>query len=520
MSFFNDSVGAQIINSTLNNVGGDQTNYIQNFINGADSVYGLPEGRVTYAAFHNSAENENASKCFPNTRDDIMKLITAWVRDRQQSPICWVYGPAGSGKSTIAYTMAEQFRNATATFFFTRDSAERTVNKNFFPTVAFQLATLFPHFGRALQIILSHNPSFVDQKLQAQLENLILSPFSSPSLAQLTSPVLVIVDGLDECQPEDCRALIRVFVRNLDSLSSTAIRILLFSRRESFILEELQGQCYHLDLWRFPADNSIYHFYRHSFSEIRRKKSRLMQNVKQPWPSDDELQQLVQKTGGLFIYASTLVKFVEDDKGLPEQRLQKVLSQYSGLDGLYHQILGQAVASRSQKEKAMIRNVIGTMLVLQHPVSLRTLLQFLDYEENGEIRLWLDDCISFLMIPDSQETPIQFYHASLPEFLMEEKRSQQYYINPGAYHIFAVENCLLAIERRFKDNITKAAGHYACNHWYHHMMEAVKMEDTICEWWVQYVEMIADQWFALWHQCAKEPDLADDIVNLVLVFKV
>ena len=63
---------------------------------------------ISPGAFHNSDERYDPPKCHPHTREAILKKITDWVKDANKvALILWLYGPAGTGKSAIAQTIAE-----------------------------------------------------------------------------------------------------------------------------------------------------------------------------------------------------------------------------------------------------------------------------------------------------------------------------------------------------------------------------------------------------------------------------
>src|SRR5258705_10926488 len=49
--------------------------------------------------------------CTPGTRVRILGNITRWANDTssESQTVYWLFGPAGSGKSTIAYTVARHF---------------------------------------------------------------------------------------------------------------------------------------------------------------------------------------------------------------------------------------------------------------------------------------------------------------------------------------------------------------------------------------------------------------------------
>ena len=87
-----------------------------------------------------------------------------------------------------------------------------------------------------------------------------------------------------------------------------------------------------------------------------------------PWPLKDDLQMLVWRASGQFIYAVTVIKFVDSDTDLrtPEEKLDIILkpgpmqgSAFSELDRLYTQILSQYPNS------GILVQTLGMILVLE-----------------------------------------------------------------------------------------------------------------------------------------------------------
>jgi hypothetical protein len=78
-----------------------------------------------------------------------------------------------------------------------------------------------------------------------------------------------------------------------------------------------------------------------------------MASIPTPWPSPGILERLVEKSSGYFIYASTVIKFVDDKYFRPTERLAAVQNlaptdsdaPLEALDKLYIQILS-AVPTR------------------------------------------------------------------------------------------------------------------------------------------------------------------------------
>src|SRR5436190_22650210 len=103
------------------------------------------ENHITPNAAYNSyeRESEGASLCKEGTRVAVMGKVIEWARGDDGHPVCWLHGPAGSGKSTIAHTLAQQYdkRYGLAfSFFFSRRNIDRSDATKFFPTFAYQLA--------------------------------------------------------------------------------------------------------------------------------------------------------------------------------------------------------------------------------------------------------------------------------------------------------------------------------------------------------------------------------------------
>ncbi|THU86782.1 hypothetical protein K435DRAFT_359429 [Dendrothele bispora CBS 962.96] len=219
-----------------------------------DPFYGIPQDRTTTAAFHDSVENEGVSRCLPGTQEDVLHEITKWAQDTSGESICWVHSLAGGGKSTVAQSIADRFSDRAATYFFSRKTT--ITAKNFFPTIAYRLATLFPFVGQRIQTILSRDPLIFSRCLSDQLNELILQPLRARD--PTAEDILIIVDGLDECSVEECRNLVRVISSSaLDQDSQMPIRFLLFGRRAQAIHEELQSPYRSLDLDDFLYSVSI-----------------------------------------------------------------------------------------------------------------------------------------------------------------------------------------------------------------------------------------------------------------------
>jgi len=218
--------------------------------------------------------------------------------------------------------------------------------------------------------------------------------------------------------------------------------------------------------------------------------------VPHPWPSREQLTSLVEKSEGLFIYVSTLVKFVGDRRGLPQEKLQLAMTAHYGVDPLYEQVLSQA-----QAWSAQFHRVLGTIIYLQHPLCLHDLGQLLQLSSN-HIRQALDGCQSVLVLPDSDQDSILPYHASLKDFLTNVNRAKGHFLDPMIYHVMILVDCLELIGQVHEDKRGQPLG-YACQQWCYHLSLAFSHRVTI-GWMKRWgdIEMLMGkmkrQWLKTW----------------------
>ncbi|KAJ7861497.1 hypothetical protein B0H13DRAFT_2568072, partial [Mycena leptocephala] len=99
---------------------------------------------VALEALYNSAASFPQPKCHPKTRAAILDDLYSWaIASESASSICWLYGPAGAGKSAIMQTLCRRLDRSdrlAGSYFFKRSHATRGNANMFFVTLAYQLA--------------------------------------------------------------------------------------------------------------------------------------------------------------------------------------------------------------------------------------------------------------------------------------------------------------------------------------------------------------------------------------------
>ena len=161
-----------------------------------------------------------------------------------------------------------------------------------------------------------------------------------------------MIDALDECGPQkDIRLFLRLLAEAKD-LQTIQLRVHVTSRPESSInlsFKELPNAIYEDFILHNINPAVVRHdigiFLKYEMEEIQRERS-----LDPGWPDEKLLEILVERSGGLFIYAATVSRFIGDSKWLPDRRLHIVLgdsnaqqSSMQNLDHIYTQVLTSSI---------------------------------------------------------------------------------------------------------------------------------------------------------------------------------
>ncbi|PPQ74805.1 hypothetical protein CVT26_004872 [Gymnopilus dilepis] len=408
---------------------------------------------AAHSAFHNSGARSDPPRCHPNTRVAIQKKIMKWIRgldpETKRFSVMWLYGPAGSGKSAIAQTIAEmldELRILLASFFFARSDPSRNCSRFLVATIAYQIALCLPgEVAGRIYAAVSRNPHVFRLSLQAQIACLLVEPlqplvetgyFNNDGSARA-----VVIDGLDECIDHKEQADILLSLST--SLHKHRLPICFFiSGRpdleikdafNSSILNSLSTRLALAD--DYQADRDIKYFLSEEFQQIKQTHT-LGKRLPAKWPSVETMEHLLQKSSGQFIYASTAIKFVKSKRHDPDERLRIILGlqppgkdlPFADLDALYRHLFSTV----DDWEKV---SLILAFCILREDTSrfttgaIETILGF----GPDSCHLLLCDLRSIIDL-DNRDSRLTFFHASVQDFLLDQTRSKEFYIDPPTWH--------------------------------------------------------------------------------------
>ncbi|KAF8888030.1 hypothetical protein BD779DRAFT_1385698, partial [Infundibulicybe gibba] len=127
---------------------------------------------------------------------------------------------------------------------------------------------------------------------------------------------VVIIDGLDECDGDSTQGEI---VRLILGLKRYLLPILfLISSRPEPVIRRAFESFPRTSLIRLPLDKTlhpdrdIHHFLVNEFKRIYQQcvEAGMPPVSRLPWPSPEDVDVLVQKSSGHFVYAATVIRFV------------------------------------------------------------------------------------------------------------------------------------------------------------------------------------------------------------------
>ena len=401
--------------------------------------------------------------CLPGTRAEILNSLFDSLTDPQLPPghnVIWLRGPAGSGKSTILNSVALHFselRRRGAFLFWDRNDPLNGDPLRVIRTLAFQLAHFNHIFGAKIAARIEESPLIVTFPLDMQFRNLLEEPLEELASALDPGPIVIVLDALDECgTAETRRGLLRTLSEGFARLPGM-YRLLIASRDEPDINAALSRL--NVDVWDARiGDGSTSSDIKLLFQQrlANNADAFVGRHLPSDWPGELVTQRLVDLSGGLFIWASTTIRFIES--GFPDERLAKVLSasahgpSHARLDDLYRVALTHPFNSYDEDELHAAQSILGAIVVTREQLTDEQLSRLLGLE-----RRHVQEVLSRLqpLLRGGHGRPVQVLHTSFTDFLCDVQRCQdpRWHIRKPVHHLDLASGCFQVMRQDLKFNI-------------------------------------------------------------------
>ena len=440
-----------------------------------------------------------------------MDKIELWTHDFEEAPVYWLNGLAGTGKSTIAQTVAERMfadGRLGASFFCSRDFEDRKNLHFIFPTLAVQLARRYPEFRSIFVPLVRSDPEVAYETLYGQMDRLIVQPLVKSSIS-----TVIVIDALDECKDEEpASAILSVLGRLVAEVP--LVKFFVTGRPESRIQEGFRLPLLAVatnvfilhDVEPSQVKNDIWLFFGQGFKELRSRRRGL-----DDWPTEDQQEVLCKRAGRLFVYAVATVRFIDKRNTNPKRQLDLLLqspesSTFEGktkfkgdatLDSLYMSILQEAFSDDDPENNPKVLSVLGAVILATNPLSPSTIATLLGFDVQDVVPL-LSSVHSLLIFrEDIPDHPVRPFHKSFPDFITDPARSTnpRFHLNLLHQHGELLVCCLELMNQRLERNMCNLpdavlnsevddlgvrieqhidqALQYACKSWHKHLINTI-----------------------------------------------
>ncbi|KAF5346093.1 hypothetical protein D9756_010814 [Leucocoprinus leucothites] len=390
-------------------------------------------------AFHDSSARHPPPRCHPGTREHYIEHITSWAWNKggQRTRVLLMTGAAGVGKSAIAQSCTEAVgEKLGAAFFFSRSNGHNDP-KYLFTSIAYQLATRNLTYATILDDQLRRDPTIVTKSIGQQFHQLIVAPLKEMTYqGHGMDDLLVVVDGLDECSNSQRQREIAEIITTSAYDQTTPLLWAFFSRPGPQIVAAFNSPHAVSSSTRIElpvsrdSDPEIFNYLRGELKKISEEHT-----LPVSWPSEGELQTLVDLAAGLFIYAVTVVRFVGAyDSISPPDNIRAIIalnnsnaptddsleSPLSELDIFYSHIM-ESIPTKVLPSIQRILLATTAFVGGKKAPQNASLLGLSEAQFRGAYR-WL----YAVLMPLDSDLCIRFYHSSFMEFLQDRARSGRF----------------------------------------------------------------------------------------------
>jgi hypothetical protein len=306
-------------------------------------------------------------------------------------------------------------------FFFSRDMEQTRTSTYFFSTIAQQGLS---HLSPAVRTVISNGIRDLCDPVSASLEEQCSAIFVRP-LELHTSKAVLVLDALDECDPTGVTRLFRTLLPQLSNLPH--LKLFVTSRPEYHITEALR---------RYTVCRvSLLENQEMNQSDV---KCFMYEELKViPLPAQ-QIEQLVIRSEGLFIWASTVCKLLQKFRGDRNGFISDLMIQGpQKINPVYQVALKQAISS-DEENLGAYKKILSVIVAAFEPLSPDTINSLLDIQNAFEM---VQDLQSVLNC-HSPDEPVRFLHPTFREFLLQKFDEHPCCIDVHSAQLILAEACL------------------------------------------------------------------------------
>ncbi|KAJ3228334.1 hypothetical protein HDU78_009809 [Chytriomyces hyalinus] len=360
------------------------------------------------------------------TRQWIAGPLDLWLTTGEW--LVWVNGAAGTGKSVIAWLVAEnkesRFGNyTTGSVFFCRHNNELLRDPaRIIRTMIWDLCSKYKSVKTVVEKALAEDK----ENVAAGLASILKRPIEAfkhlvvkglRTLPADHKPVLLIIDALDECSPQTRGQLLTILTKT--SELPAFVKFFVTGRPEEDIYESLNPiNPFELCPTAFENLQDLKIFARTGLAQILEVEGPALETEL----FTKSVETFVTKSEGVFIWGKCVLDHLRDRRmingAITEETLLEAIESFeSGTDNMYKLLLNRA--SKESSDLSEFRRTLSIVLAVKEPVSFAVLAS-LGGQSVSDTGISVAKLRSILKL---EESAVAVIHKSLKDFLVDAARS-------------------------------------------------------------------------------------------------
>lgn len=412
--------------------------------------------------------------CLEGTRKAPLENVMNWAKDmHSSSKLYHIHGVAGSGKSSMASTICQELEEKEllgGAFFCKRDIPDQRDPRRVLPSLSYTLALRHKAYRERVMLSLKDEPDITSRTIEQQLKALFRDPLVEPLENGSTrpKPFTFVIDALDECGDNDSRSRLANSLRQIAILSGW-LKVFITSRPTEELIRKLQPadlQILSVNLNAVDSDDDIKLYTRTSLKELVDDF-----DLDRSWWTEETIDQLSKLAAGLFIWISTMIKYVRnrvDKDGAMELVLSgKAATAESSLDDLYRKVIESSGSDSDDLASTKVVLEIISITARNRPLSIEGLFDFLQATGNkvsqGTLKTVINRLRSVLYEDASKGNVLRVCHPSFLDFLGNRGRSVLYWTNTDEAHAAMAEASINLMKAKLRFNICGLKSSFVAN---------------------------------------------------------
>ncbi|KAL7916576.1 chromatin remodelling complex Rsc7/Swp82 subunit domain-containing protein [Trichoderma velutinum] len=368
----------------------------------------------------------------PGTCSWVLKnrKISSWLQSKLDTPVLWLQGTPGSGKSVISTQLVSFMQSSNmfvihhfCTYLYASSTTYEQILRSLFMQLLRKDADLVAHVYEEF-VLGKKSPTI--SALERLLQVLFKSISNEPSKAEY---VWVILDGLDECELEKqvrVVSLMNQITSDRSSSGNTTCKVLISSRTSSTLSNCLRKkQTISLTDEKICLEEAIRQYASQRLQSLGRKFHQL--NIS-PGEVDNIEREIAKKADGMFLYARLVLDYLSTNIFYSGDEIMTSVNQLpEKLSDFYRKILLQILTHLDNRSESRVKSILSWIAFAKRPLKRLELLSAITFSSRElEVSHLVPEYILDIcgpLVEERSDTTLTFIHVSVKEFLQTPSSS-------------------------------------------------------------------------------------------------